>query len=172
MKNTITLLLPALLLVSCTFQAPNQIESGSIAGISGSDFRTFTPTSEIYPDAGRKFTIDLVGAELTAGPEWGEITGVDVVLEYVSLSDNIRFGDDNGNLYANDPGRITFRFTMQLEAGDVNRPQVVARRGEAGFDRCAYLIPGTGPGLYDIVMTARHGDEVERLTYYSFQINQ
>ena len=171
MKKTITLLLSALLLVSCTFQAPNQIESGSIAEISGRDFRTFTPTSEIYP-AGRKFTIDLVGAELTAGPEWGEITGVDVVLEYVSLSDNIRFGDDNGNLDANDPGRITFRFTMPLVAGDVNRTQVVARRGEAGFDKCAYLIPGTGPGLYDIVMTARHGDEVERLTYYSFLIKQ
>jgi hypothetical protein len=169
MKKILYIFLAALLFPGCSGQALERGIHGSIAGMEGREHRVFTKTGVQYPGIGNKFTIDLVTAELSAGPDWGDITSVEVTLEYVSLSGNILFGDDAGHPYA-DPTRATFTFTMPLFAGDVDRTQVVVQRGVGGYCGCIYLMPNTGPGLYDIIMTARHGSESVRLTYYAFQI--
>lgn len=169
MKKILYIFLAALLFPGCSGHALERGVHGSIAGMEGRESRVFTKTGEQYPGIGEKFTIDLVAAELSAGPAWGDITSIEVTLEYVSLSGNILFGDDEGHPYA-DPTRATFTFTMPLCAGDVGRTQVVVQRGVGGYCGCIYLMPNTGPGLYDIIMTARHGSESVRLTYYSFQI--
>ena len=171
MIRTIYILIAAFLLSGCSGQALERSASGSIAGMQGSEQRVFTATGDYFPGIGNKFTIDSVVAEFTAGPDWGDIASIDVTLEYVSLSGNLLFGDDAGHPSA-DPSRVTFAFTVPLRAGDVGLTQVVAQRGVSGFHGCVYLMPNTGPGLYDIVMIARHGSECVRLTYYSFQINQ
>ncbi len=169
-KNILILIAAALISVcGCSGRALERGVPGSIAGMEGRECRVFAKTGVQYPGIGQKFTIDLVAAELSAGPAWGDITSVEVTLEYVSLSGNILFGDDAGHPYA-DPTRATFTFTMPLCAGDVGRTQVVVQRGVGGYCGCIYLMPNTGPGLYDIIMTARHGSESVRLTYYSFQI--
>lgn len=171
-KNILIMIAAAVLSIcGCSGQNMNRLDAGSIIGMSGSEQRTFTRTNEVYQGIGRKYTIDLVSVLMSAGPDWGNINSVDVVLEYVSLSGNILFGDDSGHPDALSPTRATFHFTMQLRSGDVDRPYVVARRGTSGFNKCIYLMPNTGAGHYDIVMTATHGNESVRLTFYSFQIN-
>lgn len=171
-KNILILIAAALLSVcGCSGQNLNPEINGSISGMTGREQREFTRTSQVYTGVGRKYTIDIVGAVMSAGPNWGNITSVDVVLEYVSLSGNLLFGDDSGHPDPEDPTRATFHFSMPLRNGDVDKTKIIARRGVGGFDKCVYLMPNTGAGHYDIIMTATHGSESVRLTFYSFQIN-
>lgn len=144
--------------------------AGSIVGMEGRETRTFTRTNEVY-QVGKKFTIDLLKAFLTAGPDWGNLQGVDLKLTYRCLSDNMLFGDNDGHPQGADPRSGVFYFSVPLTAGQVDREYILAQRGVDGFEQCIYLMPNTGAGLYDVDLTAIHGNEEERLTYYAFQLS-
>ena len=139
--------------------------AGSIADMEGHDDRTFTRTDEVYPGVGKKFTIDMLGAVLTAGPDWGNLTSVDIRLTYTCIGNNILFGGNNGNPMGDDPRKGVFYFSVPLVAGQVDREYVLAERGVNGFEQCIYLMPNTGDGYYDIDLTAIHGEDQIRLQF-------
>lgn len=144
--------------------------AGSITDMEGHESRVFTRTNEVYPGIGKKFTIDLLEAILTAGPYWGNLDSVDIRLEYRCLGTNMLFGDDNGHPMGDDPRSGVFYFSVPLTAGQEGREYTLAERGVNGFMQCIYLMPNTGRGLYDIILTAIHGSEELRLTYYAYYI--
>ena len=155
----------------CDRQILTYTGAGSIVGMSGRESRVFTRTNEVYSGVGKKFTIDIIEALLTAGPNWGNLAAVDLRLTYRCISDNMMFGDDNGHPQGDDPRQGVFYFSVPLVAGQVDREYVLAQRGVDGFKQCVYLMPNTGRGLYDIDLTAIHGTEEIRLTYYAYEIS-